>query len=372
MVGSLIPGVTTWPTLLATNGTGRPILASLQERVVIAAERTLAESDYVAPIDVLMGIGWLPPSHVDRWQQGRVPHLEAVLQVNPSKISSALEILRSWARERGLEPTETDYVDRTRHRRQLRFTESGDPGIEVAYRTHWVSSSLSERKRERLEEKMSKPPDLVVVSPLRDWSCHNCDGTGAWLIMEDDEPLCMSCADMDHLVYLPSGDATLTRRARKASSLSAIVVRFSRSRRRYERQGILVEEAALEEAERQCLADTEARARRREREKERRLTEDIDLRDELTAEIARLFPGCPPERAAAIARHTAVRGSGRIGRTAAGRALDPEAVELAVAASIRHVDTEYDDLLMSGVDRLQARRLVKAEVGLVLDEWREG
>lgn len=54
------------------------------------------------------------------------------------------------------------------------------------------------------------------------------------------------CADMDHLVFLGAGDAALTRRAKRASRQSAVVVRLSRSRRRYERQGILVEEAALE------------------------------------------------------------------------------------------------------------------------------
>jgi ribosomal protein L14 len=58
----------------------------------------------------------------------------------------------------------------------------------------------------------------------------------------------MTCAELNHLVYLPRGDAAVTRRAKKASSLSAVVVRFSRSRRRYERQGILVEQAALDAA----------------------------------------------------------------------------------------------------------------------------
>ena len=35
----------------------------------------------------------------------------------------------------------------------------------------------------------------------------------------------------------------------------------------------------------------------------------------MTKQIAILFPGCPPRDAAAIAEHTAVRGSGRVGRT---------------------------------------------------------
>lgn len=41
-----------------------------------------------------------------------------------------------------------------------------------------------------------------------------------------------------------------------------------------------------------------------------------------------------------------MRGSGRVGRSAAGRILDPDAVSLAVAASVRHADTDYDALLV--------------------------
>jgi hypothetical protein len=80
----------------------------------------------------------------------------------------------------------------------------------------------------------------------------------------------MNCADLDELVYLPSGDAALTRRAKKYSPLWAVVVRFSRARKRYERQGILVSEAALDQAEEECLADSELRALRRDRDAERR------------------------------------------------------------------------------------------------------
>jgi hypothetical protein len=54
---------------------------------------------------------------------------------------------------------------------------------------------------------------------------------------------------LDHLIFLPSGDAALTRRAGKYSTLSAVVLQWSRARKRYERQGLLVEEAALQRAE---------------------------------------------------------------------------------------------------------------------------
>jgi hypothetical protein len=180
----------------------------------------------------------------------------------------------------------------------------------------------------------------------------------------------MSCADLAHLVFLSRGDTALTRRARKHSRLSAVVVRFSRSRRRYERQGVLVEEAAIARAEAECLADEDARARQREGAAEGRSNDDVAFLRELAREIASLFPACPPERREEIAAHTAQRGSGRVGRTAAARALDPEAITLAVVAAIRHGDTDYDDLLMAGVDRDEARQRIHADVEQTLEEWR--
>ncbi|MGH2926732.1 MAG: DUF2293 domain-containing protein, partial [Solirubrobacteraceae bacterium] len=238
---------------------------------------------------------------------------------------------------------------------------------------HWVSPELSDRTRARLAERQSRPPDLVVVSPVKEWTCCACGSEdGGWLIMEDPGPVCMACADMDHLVFLPSGDAALTRRAKKNSRLSAVVVRFSRARRRYERQGILVEEDALERAEQECLEDEESRARRRDRDAALRAGGDLELQARMAVEILKLFPGCPPERAEAIARHAALRGSGRVGRTAAGRALDRDALELAVLASVRHQDTGYDELLMSGVDRATARYRIRDQVNTLLDQWRHG
>jgi hypothetical protein len=213
--------------------------------------------------------------------------------------------------------------------------------------------------------------DLLVIDPLGQWSCSECEGGGGLLKMEDGGPLCLACADLDHLVYLPRGDAALTRRARRGSDLSAVVVRFSRARRRYERQGVLVERGALEQAEADCLADAEARARRRERERERRGRADAEHVGRLTEAIRSLFPGCPGNRAAAIAGHTAVRGSGRVGRSAAARELDPTAIELAVAASVRHTETDYDELLMAGMERGEARATVRSELDRVLRRWRD-
>jgi hypothetical protein len=211
---------------------------------------------------------------------------------------------------------------------------------------------------------------MVVVQPVRDWTCAECGDSGNLLQMHDAGPLCMACSDLDHLVFLPSGDTALTRRATKASNLSAVVVRWSRNRKRYERQGVLVEESALALAEEQCMSDADARMRRRERDETRRAEVDSQFQARLAEQITKLFPGCPAGRAIAIAEHTGLRGSGRVGRSAAGRALDETAITLAVAASVRHQDTDYDSLLMAGLPRDMARKRVQDVIDKVLETWR--
>ncbi|MCO6005188.1 DUF2293 domain-containing protein [Actinoallomurus purpureus] len=347
----------------------RAITSALERRVVAAAEAALADSRSVSMIDVLTGLGWLPGRRVDEWRQGRIADLEEALSVRADKLATALATLHEWAERQGLRPSETAYVAAARDRRPLRFTSDGDEVVERAFRTHWLSPDLSEARRERLIERQNRAPDLVVVMPLKDWNCAVCHGTGDLMILEDDQSTCLTCADMDHLVFLPSGDAALTRRAKKASTLSAVVVRFNRRRKRYERQGLLVEEPALELAEEQCLADEDVRARRRERDRERRADEDLEFQARMAGEIRLMFPGCPADRAEAIARHAGTRGSGRVGRSAAGRALDERAVKAAVVASIRHEDTGYDTLLMSGVPRMTARERIRADVDAVLERW---
>ncbi|WP_329548278.1 DUF2293 domain-containing protein [Streptomyces sp. NBC_01356] len=214
---------------------------------------------------------------------------------------------------------------------------------------------------------------LLVVQPLKKRQCAVCrTGPLTLLVLEEGAPWCLDCADLGHLVFLPRGDTALTRRSREGSALSAVVVRFNRRRSRYERQGVLVEEAALVRAEERCLADAEVRRRRRARDARRREAEDLRFTEAFAREILRMFPGCPGGRARDIAAHASVRGSGRVGRSAAGRALSEGAVVSAVGAAVRHVDTGYDQLLMSGVGRFEARRRVSGVVEGVLRGWRAG
>jgi site-specific recombinase XerC len=222
------------------------------------------------------------------------------------------------------------------------------------------------------QQSPSEAKDLVVFDILRESKCAECGKEllgGDFLFMEGGRPLCLACADLDYLVFLPRGDTALTRRARKHSSLSAVVVRFSRARKRYERQGVLVEESALEQAEQECLADLDQRSVQRKRAEIYRDKQDQVLAMRMTESICQMFPGCPPEEARAIAAHTSARNSGRVGRTAAGRALDEEALRAAVIAAIRHKHTKYDRLLMRGFDRKNARDAVRDDIDRVLERW---
>jgi hypothetical protein len=115
---------------------------SLEHRVLAAANAALDRNQYVAPIDVLTGLGWLRAEHAEAWRRGRVPYLERVTTASLGKLSRVLRILRNWAERDGLQPRETAYTAWTKSRHQLRFTKTGDENLERAYRTHWVSPDL--------------------------------------------------------------------------------------------------------------------------------------------------------------------------------------------------------------------------------------
>ena len=142
---------------------------------------------------------------------------------------------------------------------------------------------------------MKQTADLKVFISTRESTCDECGedlGRKAWIMLVKDKgALCLPCADLDHLIFLPSGDAALTRRARKHSILSAVVLKGSGARKRYERQGLLVESRALEQAEQECLADSRVRALRREREAMRRAELDRDYVKQFAARIRVLYPG---------------------------------------------------------------------------------
>jgi len=152
------------------------------------------------------------------------------------------------------QPSETHYVRRTRR-------YSGTPSQQVHRETlphpfacrppyRNGSARISTSASHNLCSRSFATPGAVNVAraPARQL-----------LTMEAGQPLCLPCAKLDDLEFLPSGDAALTRRSMKYTSKKAVVAgsvaRFSLTRGRYQRQGILVEPAALEKIELECTED---------------------------------------------------------------------------------------------------------------------
>ena len=154
--------------------------------------------------------------------------------------------------------------------------------------------------------------------------------------------------------------------------LWAVVVQWSSARKRYERQGLLVENEALERAEKECAADEGVRKRARARAAVRRAELDLEYVRSFAGRVRKIYPFCPAAREHLIAEHACRKYSGRVGRSAAAKALDEEAVRLAVTAHVRHAETNYDDLLLKGTDRRNAREKVYQKVFQILDRWKHG
>jgi hypothetical protein len=218
--------------------------------------------------------------------------------------------------------------------------------------------------------------DLKVFISTRESKCDECGenlGRHAWISLRGDkDAACLTCADLDHLVFLPSGDTALTRRSRKHSRLFAIVLKWSRARKRYERQGLLVESDAIERAELECEADVSQREMRRAQAALRRAELDDEYIRRFALRVREIYPHCPSGREMLIAEHACRKYSGRVGRSAAAKAMDEQAVRLAVIAHVRHAETNYDDLLLSGFERVDARSMVHGDVNRILDVWEHG
>ncbi|MGV0788396.1 DUF2293 domain-containing protein [Mycolicibacterium sp. XJ2] len=191
--------------------------------------------------------------------------------------------------------------------------------------------------------------------------CAKCAGASDVLLRTESGAVCLDCAGFANLEFLPAGSAALTRRAVKFSRSPVVVMQKSLRRFRYrgqsmyERQGILAEPAAIEAAALASLADAGVRGS-----------------DGIAERIREHFPGCPTDRADAIALHTAARLRGRSRQRLTTFEIGADAVRRAVTASILHVDTHYDELVKAGVDPDTARTQVFDRVENVLRAWRDG
>ena len=220
---------------------------------------------------------------------------------------------------------------------------------------------------------MRESPQLKVFVSRRGSVCKKCKkrlGRRAWVLsMGSQTARCLACARLDHLTFLPSGDAALTRRAKRRSDQFAVVLKFNQATRRYERQGLLVTQEAISAAKQECSDDEDARHRRRQREAKRREKADRAFVAKFAQRIRELFPNCPAGREQRIALHACQKFSRRVGRSAAAKKLDAVVVRMAVTAHIRHEETEYERLLEGGLKQTEARVKVRVEVNRVMQAW---
>lgn len=111
----------------------------LYPRVERAVEKILAKDKVVAPVDMLVQMRLLEPTHLEDWRRGRVPYLEKIIDANLTRLSRLLRILRFHTHDLKIVPSVTAYMRRGKGPKQrLRFTKTGDPKPGEAYARHFV------------------------------------------------------------------------------------------------------------------------------------------------------------------------------------------------------------------------------------------
>jgi len=96
----------------------------------------------------------------------------------------------------------------------------------------------------------------------------------------------------------------------------------------------------------------------------------VDLAARVASSIRKPFPGSPPADVIAIAAYATVRAAVKWAETPPERRSRKERSQL-VIASIRRNHTHYEELLMSGSSRVDARDAVRDNVPCTLGLWRK-
>lgn len=132
-------------------------MKNMTEKVQSAVYRQCQSRGYATPVDVLIDIGVLDKKKHEDWRRGRIPFLEAVCTMNLHKLSEVLKIIRKYAMDNGLKPSETDYRQWGAKSRKLRFSKTGNPAVEKSYSTHYTVNKNS--KIQKKQTKVSVRPE---------------------------------------------------------------------------------------------------------------------------------------------------------------------------------------------------------------------
>ena len=111
-----------------------------------AMDRLCRQHGYAAPVDVLMELGILTRREYEDWRFGRVDYLERVCHANLNKLSTVMRQIRVYGMKKGLRPSVCTYRRWGKGQSvPLRFSKSGDVGIERWYATHFVEEKMMKK-----------------------------------------------------------------------------------------------------------------------------------------------------------------------------------------------------------------------------------
>ncbi|GAA3511107.1 hypothetical protein GCM10022393_26060 [Aquimarina addita] len=213
---------------------------------------------------------------------------------------------------------------------------------------------------------------LTKKEKLKCFSCGKSIAPGKSFVAksENHKGTCFNCSPFEGYVMLPSGDAAMTRRSKKYSTLCGVVLAWNQRRKRYERRGQLVEEEAIKKARLECIAD---QANRDVKNKKAAIVRDKKDREYIIAfanAIRFRYSNCPKDREYEIAKHACQKYSGRVGRTADAKKIDTKMIDLAVEAHIRHAETTYDHQFGKGKLKKEIRADIRSDIDYILNTWR--
>ncbi|KAI0542649.1 hypothetical protein GGR58DRAFT_451376 [Xylaria digitata] len=222
---------------------------------------------------------------------------------------------------------------------------------------------------------MASQYHMTLRSRIRDDSMHNRDSavclgemmpqhsqatTSTLPAFSATEPVVRASSHMPTgYTFVPKGNPYLTRNCRRQTQLSHQTV-YAVVNDQKKQVGIRVPwliYAVVRQNENDTLPVRQKNVRKRDESLENRFREAIKKQ----------FPRISHEVLSAVVRHATAKRKGRVGRT---KMIDIEQkARLAVQAYVRHIKTNYEDLLRSGIDREEARNSTSQRTFDILRDW---
>jgi hypothetical protein len=223
----------------------------------------------------------------------------------------------------------------------------------------------------------NKEDEIEVIERTGDVESY-CAGCGLGILLssgsrfkkEGENGFCLKCAGLNHLVFLPSGNPTLTRRASKYSSVKAIVKQINLTYKGYERIGILVEEVALQKAREECIFEEknpDIASSQKSRKQDKFESHYIET---FSIQIQSHYPSCSKEDVLKIAAFAYRNYLGKTRPSFSFKKLNSENIDLAVRIHVLHYYTNYSELHRLGRDTENVRNQLLSTVNEIIGKWK--